>query len=431
MSVPATSDTAARAVTRDLRWTVAGAAAPALLMAVTNILLARVLGVAAYGEWVFFTQVAGYTATVLVGVATFTLSYHIPRGDYDARDLLAATGLGSLAVGLTGAVLAVALAPVALESPSAGVVAAGAALVLAVCVQYWAFAVLDALLRFAARVRFGLANAALTVAVVLALTAAGRLDPVLALTARTAAFGLAALLAWRLARAALRTQVDDTRGEASHRPPHLPHLSGSRGLRLVLGDSWPVTAASVLGAASTAGVLTAIGAFGGQAAVGAAGVGVLLAQPIALLSVGLSAVLLPHGARDRQAHRGLRRMGLGVSAAAFGYAALASVLGRPLFELITGEPPSGEMLAIALLLLWGNWLKQVAGVDVVMLRARGRLREGLAVALAGSVPVAPLVLVAALASDDWAVQVAVAWVAAQGIACLTMLRWFRVRDQVV
>lgn len=387
----------------DLRWSVAAAVVPAALMAGTNILLARSLGIVGFGQWVFFNQVAGYTATILTGIATFTLSYHIPRGDYDGRDLLAATGIAAMIVGAVGAVMALGLAKVALDNTDAGALLLGMALVVATSVQYWAFASLDSGLFFSRRGGLSVLAASTGLAVLIVLAWVGTLSSSSAMGIRAIALGCTGIVAWQMARALL--------------PRSDNRLGVREGLRVVFADSWPVTTGSVIGAGMMALVLTGIGSLGGQATVGAAGIGIMLAQPIALLSIALTAVLLPHGARQDGSRADLRSLGLAVSGLAFLYAAGISVCGGWLFEIVAGASPSDEGLSVALALLWGYWFRQVQGVDTVILRSAGRIRDGLAIAIAGALPVLPLAWIASrLLTESGAVAIASSWAASQGAA---------------
>jgi O-antigen/teichoic acid export membrane protein len=396
---------AAWAAAGNLRWALAGSIVPAGLALLANVVLARWLGIADFGEWVYFTQIAGYVAAVLLGVVTFTLAYHLPRGDYDGADLLNATGVCALAIGVAGAVVAAVLAPIALGPTDPATLAVGMVVVPLVAAQFWAFAALDATLAFARRAGLAVLTAGLSLGGFLILIVSADLSPFGAIAVRVAAIAISVVLGWRIVR-----QIVPRVGR---------RLALGGAVRFVLRESWPVTVGSLIGAGTAAAVLVAIGGLGGQATIGAAGIGLVLAQPITLLSVALSSVLLPHGAREPQGRRSLRRLGFAASAVALVYAAIVSWQGPQLLELIGGTVPSGAMVAVAVLLLWGAWFRQVAGVDIVMLRAGGWVMPSLGLALLGALPILPIAWLATqTVTQDSVVAIALAWAVSQAIAML-------------
>jgi O-antigen/teichoic acid export membrane protein len=352
------ADLARRPVVRDLSFTFGGRVAQMLLALVGSVVSARALGPEDLGRFGLVMTTVTICGTLADAGLTYTAVRYIAR--YSERDTARAQAAARaylLLRLLTGA--ATSLAGLLLSEVIAGAVLGHADLtpylqlafftLFGLAISSYPGTVLVGLARFGRVGLAGVLNAAITVAGILLLLAAGRLD-------------LTTLVAWNVVLPVVSTLPAWLMLPSNWLPWRLGRagvLASTQAgvMREVLGFSKWMAIAMLGSIVASQGDLILLGRLAGPAVVGVYSVALTLALRLDTLNQSLMTVMMPRASRlggPAEIRRYSRRV-LGGSLLLAGFVGVVALLAQPLIALLYGEryeASAGLFLALVVVVLF-------------------------------------------------------------------------------
>lgn len=375
---------------------------PAVIAGIASLLLARNLSLDDFGRWTFYLQAGAFAATIVAAPTAFWMAT-----DQTLRGISKNRALGLLVAGspvaALGAIISAALAGGMSGSQSLAAGILGPLLAVALSARAWFIGMMDALQRYRLKAVSLSGTAAAFLLSVLMIYEIGWSEFELTIVARILAVAIAIAIGWLAVSKSLST--DNTGLMNCIKSP------------LTSRSSWQISLNSLLNVSTLFAFVVVVGYLGGPEIVGVIGIGLLLGQSISLMAVGADAVMLPTAIRSVASSNPIgtvRAIGYGVSLVGAAIVVLIVVSGEWITSTLFDQQLTHEQNLLVLLVVTGIWLKQVASVELVVLRARQRHRPGLfAATVAAATLSITTVILSAFNQTDNTIAAGWGWVTSQ------------------